>query len=277
MRELRRYDDISDEISPTFLVRYWPPALDEWSTRAVRDAFFAAPEFPRITSDNVVKAAIASGVSNGILAYVSKLPDGSYVQFAYKTPATADDIAISEDMYIIPAETAEAYLAAQAAAEAARQAEREAGAKKLSNGHGSYDRRRGGDAGETDGPTTAGGDAETATSAGDGEQPADTGGDDPPAAGKQTRIVWEGDLPHQKWMNFYMKALTRFTSDHTVTLHLPRGNRKWRRYLGAEDCRDAGGFCANWGWMRRRSRHRSSVIPSYQHENDKRSANTISH
>lgn len=220
VRELRRYDDISNEISPTFLVRYWPPALPEWSTRAVRDAFFAAPEFPRITSDKVVKAAIASGVSNGILAYISKLPDGSYVQFAYKTPAQPDDIAISEDMYIIPGEAAEAYLAALAAAEAARQAEREAGAKKLSNGHGSYTGEEGGDAGETDRPTTAGGDAETATSAGDGEQPADTGGDDPPAAGKQTRIVWEGDLPHQKWMNFYMKALTRFTSDHTVTLHL---------------------------------------------------------
>ena len=35
-------------ISPSFLIRNWPPAFKEWSTKSVRDAFFASPQFPRL-------------------------------------------------------------------------------------------------------------------------------------------------------------------------------------------------------------------------------------
>jgi len=38
---------LEDHISPDFLVRYWPPALPSWTTKAVRDAFYASPKFPR--------------------------------------------------------------------------------------------------------------------------------------------------------------------------------------------------------------------------------------
>ena len=46
VRELHRYDKIVDAVSPTFLVRIWPPAFVEWSPGNVRDAFFAAAQFP---------------------------------------------------------------------------------------------------------------------------------------------------------------------------------------------------------------------------------------
>jgi len=214
VRELRRYDDIADQISPTFLVRYWPPALQEWSTKAVRDAFFAAPEFPRITNELVVKQAIASGVANGILAYVSKLPDGSYVQFAYKTPADATAIAISDDMYIITAQVADAYLAAQAAAAAAKQDAPDAGAKQVSNGKGAYDVDGKGSGGAQPQPTALDdGDAD-GLSGGEPVPPINPSGE------RHTTLTWEGELPHQKWMNFYMKVLTRFASDHAIALHL---------------------------------------------------------
>lgn len=215
VRELRRYDDIADQISPTFLVRYWPPALKEWSTKAVRDAFFAAPEFPRITNEVVVKQAIASGVANGILAYVSKLPDGSYVQFAYKTPADAASIVISDDMYIITADVADAYLAAQAAAAAAKQGASESGTKQVSNGKGGY---------AVDGEDSGGAQVRPPVTP-DGDDAADLSSGEPvtpirPPGERHTQITWEGELPHQKWMNFYMKVLTRFASDHAIALHL---------------------------------------------------------
>ena len=41
-------DEIQSGIGPNLLVRNWPPAIPEWNTKAVRDAFFASPLFPRL-------------------------------------------------------------------------------------------------------------------------------------------------------------------------------------------------------------------------------------
>ena len=41
-------DEVQKGITPNLLVRNWPPALPEWNTRAVRDAFYASPLFPRL-------------------------------------------------------------------------------------------------------------------------------------------------------------------------------------------------------------------------------------
>lgn len=35
-----------------------------------------------------------------------------------------------------------------------------------------------------------------------------------------TRLSWRGDIPAQKWVNFYMKVLTRFVSHHHLKLTL---------------------------------------------------------
>ena len=40
--DLRQNDEIQTGISPSFLVRNWPPAFKEWSTKAVREAFYAS-------------------------------------------------------------------------------------------------------------------------------------------------------------------------------------------------------------------------------------------
>jgi hypothetical protein len=50
-------------ISPSFLIRNWPPAFKEWSTKSVRDAFFAAPQFPRLTNPDVLKETISRRVT----------------------------------------------------------------------------------------------------------------------------------------------------------------------------------------------------------------------
>jgi hypothetical protein len=110
LNRLRIDGDIEESISPNFLLRNWSPAFTEWSTRAVRDAFFASPLFPRLTHGDAIKDTIARGVTNGFLAYVGKAADGRYEPFSYGRPMSAHDVEISHDMYIITRDTAEAYL-----------------------------------------------------------------------------------------------------------------------------------------------------------------------
>ena len=77
LNRLRQDGDIEDAVSPNFLARNWPPAFKEWSTKSVRDAFFASPQFPRLLNSESLKDTIARGVENGMLAYVGKKPDGT--------------------------------------------------------------------------------------------------------------------------------------------------------------------------------------------------------
>ena len=102
-------DEIQTGIGPNLLVRNWPPAIPEWNTRAVRDAFFASPLFPRLLNADAVKETIARGVTNGQLAYVGKTGSGKYHPFNFKRTITAFDVEISEEMFIITKENAEAY------------------------------------------------------------------------------------------------------------------------------------------------------------------------
>jgi hypothetical protein len=88
----------------------------EWSTKSVRDAFFASPQFPRLLNSESLKETIARGVGNRVLAYVGKKPDGSYDPFHWKSSSlTAFDVELSDDMYILQPEIAEAYIAGKSA------------------------------------------------------------------------------------------------------------------------------------------------------------------
>ena len=109
VNELVHVDEIQSGISPNLLVRNWPPAFQEWSTKAVRDAFFASPLFPRLLNPDAIKETIARGVSNGQLAYVGKTAGGKYHPFSFERTISTADVEISEEMFIITKETAEAY------------------------------------------------------------------------------------------------------------------------------------------------------------------------
>jgi hypothetical protein len=39
-------------------------------------------------------------------------------------------------------------------------------------------------------------------------------------AGSLPRLLWSGDIPHQKWMNFYTKVLSRFAGTRVLKLTL---------------------------------------------------------
>ena len=180
--------DMEKSVSPNFLVRNWPPAFKEWATKSVRDTFYASPVFPRLLNAETIKETIARGVESGILAYVGKGASGKYQPFAFNQSVSSADIEFSDDMFIIKAEVARAYLDAQAT-------------PPLAGGAG-----QGGGTGV--GAGTGGGTEPGGTPI--EPRPAPT----PPVPGpaKIAGIRWSGEVPPQKWMNFYTKVLSRFAA-----------------------------------------------------------------
>src|SRR5213078_3412352 len=98
-------------ISPHFLARNWPPAFKEWSTKSVRDAFYASPQFPRLTNPDVLKDTIVNGVMNGVFAYIGKASAAKYKPFVFNQPMMKADVEFSDEMFLITKEVAEAYSA----------------------------------------------------------------------------------------------------------------------------------------------------------------------
>lgn len=171
MERLRQDGDLEEGVSPNFLVRNWPPAFKEWSTKSVRDAFFASPQFPRLTNPEAIKETVARGVDAGLLAYVGKKADGSYAPFHWQTSLKALDVEISDETFVIQKDVAEAYRT---------------------------------------GTTTPGPNPPGRTPPGPGPTPP---GPTPPGPTPTTvpSLKWKGDIPPQKWMNFYTKVLSKFS------------------------------------------------------------------
>ncbi|BAQ63189.1 predicted ATPase (plasmid) [Geminocystis sp. NIES-3708] len=111
VNRLKANGEIENEIAPRFLVRNWSPAFKEWSTKNIRDAFYASPRFPRLLNPHAVKESIARGIREGYFAYVAKTKDDKYQPFEYKNSNfQGKDVEIADDVYIIKAEEAENYL-----------------------------------------------------------------------------------------------------------------------------------------------------------------------
>ncbi|CAE6753472.1 ATP-binding protein [Nitrospira defluvii] len=186
LKRLRQDGDIADGVSPNFLTRNWSPAFKEWSTKSIRDAFFASPQFPRLLNGEVIKDTIVRGVENGMLAYVGKKTDGSYFPFHWQASLGSQDIEISDDMYVIQQELAEAYKAGKTAPSSPTPTSPAPGAP--STGLSSIT-----------GSTPAGPDSTGAT---------------------LSNITWSGEIPSQKWMNFYTKVLSKFAAGMDLKLTL---------------------------------------------------------
>ncbi len=170
-------------ISPSFLIRNWPPAFKEWSTKSVRDAFFASPQFPRLTNPDVLKETISRGVGNGLLAYVGKTQSGEYKPFHFNQALMTADVEISDEMFIVTKETADNYLKTRVASPAPD--------------------------GSTPAATTS--PAPVSAVAVDLIPP-------PTASSATSGLTWTGDIPPQKWMNFYTKVLSKFASARGLKL-----------------------------------------------------------
>lgn len=182
LNRLRQDGEIEKEISPNFIVRNWPPAFIEWSTKSLRDAFFASPLFPRLLNPESIKETIARGVESGIFAYVGKPESSKYEPFNFEETMLGTDIEISDDMFIIQKSVAEEYRKNQTV--------------------------------PTTGVADSGGQP-TGTVEPPVQQPPFPGslfGGDKGKEKTFSVLRWIGEVTPQKWMNFYTKVLSRFVT-----------------------------------------------------------------
>lgn len=185
LARLKQDDIVVEGVSPNFLTRYWPPALPEWSSKAVRDTFYASPKFPRLLRSDAVKDTISRGLDAGTIAYVGKASDGRYEPFVYKRSLSSADIELADDVYLITRDRAEEYLAQRTGAQNASQSATKS------------------EAAPTAAPTITTSSATTAK----GEL-ADTSSTGIQIPG----FRWTGEISPHKWMNFYTKVLSRFAT-----------------------------------------------------------------
>ncbi|MCX6879666.1 MAG: AAA family ATPase, partial [Verrucomicrobia bacterium] len=186
--------DFDKGISVRLLLKNWSSAFTEWPTKSVRDAMYASPQFPRIIRGTAaVQDTIAKGVSGGEIAYVSKTSDGKYSPFIYAEGIQPDDVEISDDVFLLRKETAEAYKAAQVTSTPTI-------------------------------PTTGSGThpSSNATTTAISTAPSTPAAPDPTPPLTQpelfSHIEWSGEVPAQKWMNFYTKVVSKFAAGKGVKL-----------------------------------------------------------
>ena len=188
LNHLRQTDDLVTGVSPSFLVKHWPPAFTEWATKSVRDAFFASPQFPRILCADAIRETISRGVANGLLAYVGKTGKGDYKPFCFNQALMTTDIDFSEEMFLITKETAEAYLKSKATPGTPPSAPKPSEQEKRPEAPPKEQETK--QPGETKKP----------------EQPTFSG------------ITWSGEVPWQKWTKFYTAVLSKFATGKGLKL-----------------------------------------------------------
>ena len=244
-RELSRNDEVTDGVSPNKLTKYWPPAITEWSTKSVRDAFFSSPKLPRLVDGDAIKRTIADGVSQGILGYAVKDDRGKTKLQSFESSMADNEVEISDDVFILRAEDAKKLLEPPKLATLQLRPESATVAigEKVSFscfGKDQYDQQlniaevnwtaKGGMIAE-DGVFTAN-DAGlfTVHASSDSTEaiaevrvvekpaPAEAGSEAPPAPVGKRLVHWQGQVPPQKWMNFYTKVLSKLASSSDLTL-----------------------------------------------------------
>ena len=240
LNRLKQDGDIEEIISPNFLTRNWPPIYKgkEWSTKAARDAFFASPLFPKLLNADTIKNTISRGVVEGFLAYVGKSPDGSYQPIFFKKELSPYSVEISDDMYLIEKQTAEEYEERRKLPPRITTISVTPDYVRVEPGKRHTFTARGLDQHGRDFPLT-----EIVWSATGGEIDDNgvylAGNDDgsftttvvsdnitgiatcivgkekipPPLPKEKKRMVWTGEVPAQKWMNFYTKVLSKYVSN----------------------------------------------------------------
>ena len=129
--------------------------------------------------------------------------DGSYQPFYYKESLGPADIEITDDMYIVIRETAESYLQQQALAKS------EAQVKAVKEPGPTLETRIAGE----DTAVTSEIDSVTLPKRG-------KTGPLPIVTKDSKSLIWQGEIDPQKWVNFYMKILTKFASNHDLKLSL---------------------------------------------------------
>lgn len=233
-------DIVSTAIPARKFPTYWPSSKVEWSTKAVRDAFYSSPLLPRLINPDAVKRAIADGVSGGIIDYAVRDANGKLKLRKPNETLLDTEIEISDDVYILKEEDAKKLREPPVLAELRLSRSRvtlKAGdqATFKCEGFDQYDQSiatgaiewsaKGGTI-DADGLFTAGehtGQFEVVAKSAEIEAIASVEVQKegtptpPPPPGKKT-VRWSGTVPPQKWMNFYTKILSKMAANPELVL-----------------------------------------------------------
>jgi hypothetical protein len=244
INHLRQIDEIVKDPSPRSLIKNWPPAFTEWSIKAIRDAFYASPLFPRLLNPESIKDTIARGVAEGQFAYVGKAPKGGYSPFYFKKPLNSGEVEISDDMFLIKAAEAEKHIKPAELTRiiiAPSQSYIQPGKKQTFTAKGIDQFGRDFETGKLEWSATGGeignnGVYKAGVDEGNFLVTAKSGkvsGDATVSIGKEEekpgtksstektgKLTWSGEVPAQKWMNFYTKVLTRFVKGGDLKINV---------------------------------------------------------
>ncbi|MGA2363409.1 MAG: DUF499 domain-containing protein [Candidatus Aminicenantales bacterium] len=242
INHLRQTDEIVKDISPRSLLKNWPLAFTEWSTKSVRDAFYASPLFPRLLYPEAIKDAICRGVMEGHFAYVGKSAKGGYSPFNFKKQLGVGDIEISDDSYLIKAEEAEKNIKPPELTQiriSPSQAFMQTGKRQSFTVKGLDQFGREFDVGKVEWTATGGqimndGVLQAGKDEGSffvtakvgkisGQAIVSIGKEDvttkiSTAAPNANRLSWAGEVPAHKWMNFYTKVLSRLAKGSNLSI-----------------------------------------------------------
>jgi hypothetical protein len=263
INRLVKDDEISDGIHANRLLKFWPPALDKWSTKGVRDAFYSSPALQRLLKAEAVKRTIADGVTQGLLGYARDNGRGGVTLEKFREALAEADVEIADDVFILKAEDARkllepprlALLKVTPANVSVRVGEK---ATFTAEGIDQYGQafvvgsvtwgatggvvdgagvfKAGDEAGVFVVKARAGGIEGSAqirittvtepAGPGTGAGGAGPGGGRGLAAGKVV-LRWSGTIPPQKWMNFYTRVVSKHVSNPelklTVSFEVPVG------------------------------------------------------
>jgi hypothetical protein len=255
INKLVKLDYISEGVGANWLLKYWPPALDKWATKGVRDAFYSSPALRRLLRAESMKRTIADGVTQGIIGYARDNGHGGLKLEKFRESLADADVEIADDVFILKAADAQKllepprlallkvtpnYVSIRVGEKASLTVE---GIDQYGQPFpiadvaweatgGSIDAGGQFKAGAEGGAFTVKARASgiegsaqirimTAVEPGPGP---DRGPGPSPGPGKVS-LRWSGTVPPQKWMNFYMKVLTKHASNPdlvlTVTFEVP--------------------------------------------------------
>ena len=237
INDLKRGDLIVDSVASRKLLSYWPPALTEWSTKAVRDAFFASPALPRLVNGELLKRTISDGVSAKLFAYARKDAKGKIQLEKFGDSTSESEVEISDDVYLLKSEDAQKLLEPPKLAEIRITPDSlmVCPGSKVSVSCSGFDQYGSpynvtkidwmssdvvvDNSGQITAPSECGNYrisakagsiyAETTISVAEKPVSATIGKKD----NSQTTLKWDGLVPHQKWMNVYTKVFSRFASN----------------------------------------------------------------
>jgi len=249
LRELQRYEEVTDGISPAKLIKFWPPALIEWSTKAVRDAFYSSPQLSRLLNPDCIKRTISDGVTKGMLGYASKNAGGRLKLQRFNESLSDTEVEISDEMFIVKSDEAQKLLEPPRLASLSLRPEHvilkpgeqaafacsafdqygrafPVPALKWSASSGSISPEGIYTAGTIGGLHTvrvidrdveANAEVRVKTD----QAPPEVGEVDKPAEKPGKKVIrWRGVVPPQKWMNFYTKVLSRHSSSPELKLEV---------------------------------------------------------